>query len=208
LKKIRKKAKKLLKPNKSALKRMAKSRAGEIIWKTVYDTKWSVDPLTGDLKKKKVPREAAFKIVAVKKKVRDPLRPGKFTTITVDKEVPFDPAAKERARLMKLQEKMARLSAREHQMTKQYKEYLEARVDQPVLEDGAPAPPDAQEVEMAQQLYGEIEATGLKKAKSIKEAHIVSARNLLESIDPLRQSWYNKFDDWTKQKLVPKHAWY
>jgi len=97
---------------------------------------------------------------------------------------------------------------REKELHKEYKDAKRARVDWPVLEDGAPAPPDAQMQAMAQELYGELEATALPRAKSIKEDHIRGARQFSKDVDALRQSWWNQFDDWTQQTLVPKHAWY
>jgi len=163
--------------------------------------------LTGKLEARKTPRTQAFRIVAVKKKVADPTKPGKFMTVSVDTEVPYNPTKKAKGPLAKLQEKMARLQVREKALQKQFAEAKEARVDQPVLEDGAPAPPDRQEQEMAQKLYDELEATAAKKAKSIKEDHIRAGRAMIGDVDAKRQAWWNGFDDWTQQMLVPKDGW-
>lgn len=77
----------------------------------------------------------------------------------------------------------------------------------PVVEDGTPARPDPQEQKMREELYAELEAAHLHKAKNIRQDAIAGARQFAAGLGDTRQQMWNKFDDIKDQLLVPTHGW-
>jgi len=178
----------------------------KLVAKTVYDYKF-VKSEDGVLEKVKVPKKTLFHIINRKTVVPDPLDPSKEITISVPTEVPYQPNGKSLQKLNKLKNRLRQLQKRERHLKAAYATAMSSKVDHPVLEDGAPAPPDRQQIKMAQELYDEIAATQLPKAKSIKQDDLASARAMVTAVGAQREATWNLFDDMKEKMLVPSHGW-
>jgi len=178
----------------------------KLVAKTVYNYKF-VKNEDGVLEKVKIPRKALFQVVNRKTVVPDPLDPSKEITINVPTQIEYNPDAKSHKKLNKLKKRLHALQRREKQLKAAYVQANSKKVDLPVLEDGAPAPPDRQQIKMAQELYDEIAATQLPKAKTIKQADLENARSMITAVGAQREATWNLFDDMKEKMLVPSHGW-
>jgi len=178
----------------------------KVIVKTVFQSKW-VKGEDGKLVERKIPQKKLFQIIMKKTSMRDPLDPSKTITVKVPTEIPYKPNRKTGGRIAKLKARFKALRKREKKLRKKYNRAKSNKVDWQVLEDGAPAPPDPQMQKMAQDLYDELAATQLPKAKNYKEKDIRAARELNGEMGAKRQAWWDFFDDMRQKLLVPKNGW-
>jgi len=177
-----------------------------VIVKTVFRSKW-IRGADGKLVEKRIPKKELYQIIMKKTSMRDPLDPSKTVTVRVPTEIPYKPNRKTGGRIQKLKARFKALRKQEKKLRKKFKRAKSNLNDWQVLEDGAPAPPDAQMQKMAQELYDELGATQLPKAKNIKEKDIQAARDLNGEMGAKRQAWWDFFDDMRQKLLVPKHGW-
>jgi len=179
----------------------------KLIAKTVYDVKYVKNAETGELEERQVPRKQLFKIIQKKTSMPDPTDPTKTIEVRVPTEVVFDPNAKASGKLGKLQKRLQKLQKRERALKKKFVKATSKLVDLDVLEDGAPAPPDRQQIKMAEDLYGELQATQLPKAKNIKQHILNDARTFIQGIGAQREIHWDQFNDMKQKMLVPSHGW-
>jgi len=117
---------------------------------------------------------------AIRQAVVDPVNPGMVATVDVAVEVPLPPKKVSEAVdhandvLSKHVDRLEKKIVRMKEKISQAKRKVAAS---PVLEDGAPAPPDRQQIEMAQDLYKVLEATVMHKAGEIREHYLNAARD-------------------------------
>jgi len=179
----------------------------KLIAKTLYDVKFVRNKETGQVEERKTARKVLYEIVNKKAVVPDPLDPSKTITISVPTEVPYTKNKRSSRKLNKLKKRLEALQKRERHLKSQYKRAHDSLVDHVVLEDGAPAPPDRQQIKMAQELYEELEATQLPKAKNIKQDDLRAARAFVVGAGAQREATWNLFDEMKEKLLVPKHGW-
>ena len=137
----------------------------------------------------------------------DPTDPSKSITVDVPTEVPYVPNKKASSKVAQLKARYQALKKRENQLKAEFDQTHHKLVDHPVVEDGAPAPPDAQMQKMAQDLYDELEATQFHKAKNIRQEDIQRAREFAKGMGANRQQIWDRFDEMRKKMLVPSHGW-
>lgn len=118
---------------------------------------------------------------ALRQAVVDPINPGAVRTIDVQVEVKAPP--KKPARAIEdanklLEAKISKVSKSIKRLEGGLKTASRNVADSPVLEDGAPAPPDRQQIEMAGNLMKVLEATVMHKAKAIGEKYLSDARDM------------------------------
>lgn len=175
--------------------------------RTVYDVSY-VTTKAGHVVEKKVARQAKFQTIMKKQMIADPDDETKQIEVQVPVEVEYKPANTPAGRkLNKLKKKLQALRAREFQLQQRYARAATGKIDWPVLEDGAPAKPDRQQIAMAQELYGELEATSLPKAKNIREDDLAAAAKFAQNAGNNRQAIHDFFTDMSEKMLVPEHAW-
>jgi len=179
----------------------------KLIAKTVYDIKFIKNAETGELEEKKIPRKELYKVIQKLTSMQDPLDPTKTIQVRVPTEIKYDPNAKSNGKLGKLKKRLDKLQKRERALKKKYVKATSSLVDIPVLEDGAPAPPDRQQIKMAEDLYGELQATQLPKAKNIKQHILDGARTFVKDIGAQREVHWDQFNDMKQKMLVPSHGW-
>ena len=180
--------------------------APKLVAKTTYDVKWVPDA-TGKLVEQKTPKKQLFQVVQKKTQMTDPADPSKKVTVEVPTEVPYVPNRKASGKLAALKKRFQALKKRENQLKHQYAVAHSKMVDFPVLEDGAPAPPDRQQIKMAEELYGELEATQFPKAKNIREEDLNRAAQFVKDSEAGREAVWDLFNEMKKKKLVPDHGW-
>jgi len=178
-----------------------------IITKTVYNIEYSKNPDTGKIEEREIPEQKTFQIIQQKTQMTDPNDPSKEITVEVPVEVEYNPNRKVNSKLKKLKKKLAKLKKRENQLRGEYHIAKSRRVDFPVVEDGAPAPPDPQLQAIAQELYGELEATRLPLAKTIRQDDLDNARQFILATDGNREAYWKMFNKMSEEMLVPSHAW-
>lgn len=178
----------------------------KLVAKTVYEYKFKKND-EGVLEKIKVPHKKLFQVVNRKTQVPDPTDPSNTITIDVPTEIPYNPNNKAKKKINKLKSRLDALQKREHRLKAAFRRAASKKRDWSVLEDGAPAPPDPQEVAMAQELYGEIEATQIPKAGTIKQSDIDAAREYVVGAGAKREAHWKFFDEIKEKMLVPSHAW-
>jgi len=181
--------------------------APKIIAKSVSESKFERDPETGEMKERRIFKKVLYQIVNKKSQVPDPLDPSKTITIDVPTEVPYTPNKRAGRKLEKLKKRLSALQARERKLKVAYAAATSDLVDHEVLEDGAPAPPDRQQIKMAQELYDEIAATQLPKAKNIRQTDLDAASAYVVGAGAQREAHWNLFDEMKEKLLVPKHGW-
>jgi len=179
----------------------------KLVAKTTYDIKYVPNKTTGKLQEVKTPKKQLFQVVMKKTKMTDPTNPAKSITVDVPTEIPYVPNRKASGKLQKLKARFQALKKREHQLKAEYASAHSKMIDNPVVEDGAPAPPDPQMVKMAQDLYDELEATQFPKAKNIQEHIIRNARQFAKDSGSIHEKTWDMFWDMKKKKLVPEHGW-
>jgi len=179
----------------------------KLIAKTVFESKWVKNAESGELEERKIPKKQLFEVVMKSASVPDPTDPANTISVLVPTEVPYKPNRRAHRKLDKLKKRLKALRRREHQLKFQYAKARSSLVDLPVLEDGAPAPPDAQEVKMAEELYAEIDATQTPKAKTIKQDDLDKARAYVVEAGARREAHWNFFEDIKDKMLVPSHGW-
>jgi len=185
----------------------SESAKAKIVAKTVFDSKWVKNAETGQLEERKIPRKVLFQKILKKTTMPDPSDPTKTISVDVPVDVPYKPNRFASRKLDKLKKRLKILSKHEKQLKQQYRIAKSNKVDFPVLEDGAPAPPDAQEIKMADELYGEIDATQTPKAKTIKQSDLDTARDYVVHAGAQRDAHWNFFEDIKEKMLVPSHGW-
>ena len=179
----------------------------QTVSRTVYDVNY-VPTKAGHVVEKKVARQAKFQTVMKKQMIADPEDETKQIQVEVPVEVEYKPENTAAGRkLGKLKKKLQALRAREFQLQQRYARAATGKIDWPVLEDGAPAKPDRQQIAMAQELYGELEATSLPKAKNIREDDLKAASDFAKASGNNRQAIHDFFTDMSEKMLVPENAW-
>jgi len=158
--------------------------------RTVYDIKL-VTTAAGDVIEKKIPRKALFQTVMRKTEVPDPSDSTKKITIEVPQEVEYKANAKAGGKLNKLKDRLLALKRRERELHSQFAPAATKKRDWPVLEDGAPAKPNKQEIAAAQELYGELEAAHFPKAKNIRESDLKFAEQFAKDAGANRQAHWS-----------------
>jgi len=177
----------------------------KVIAKTVFESKW-VEGKNGKLIEQKTPKKQLFKVVQKPTSMPDPTNPAESITVMVPTEVPYVPNRRNRGKLAKLKERLKYLVRRENELKHQYSRVHDRLQDYPVLEDGAPAEPDAQMKKMAQDLYGELQHM-MDKAKSIRQDDLDNSRAMLATVKGQREDTWKLFDEMKEKMLVPSHAW-
>lgn len=180
--------------------------APKLIAKTTYEVKY-VPNGDGDVVEQRTPVKKLFEVINKRTVMPDPADPTRTITVDVPTEVAYNPNKKTAAKMGKLKAKYLALKKREAQLKAQFSAESSKLIDLPVLEDGAPAPPDAQMVKMAQELYEELDATQIPKAKNIQEHVIRAARQFDKDVGANRQATWDFFDEMKRKKLVPDHGW-
>jgi len=137
----------------------------------------------------------------------DPSDPTKSITVNVPIEKEYKPNKKRGSKLQNLKKKFYGLLKKERKLKNKYKAASSKRVDWPVLEDGAPAPPDAQQFKMANDLYGELAAVHFPRAKSITHDVLTTASETSGNLGHTRQALWDRFDDLKSSPLIPENAW-
>jgi len=179
----------------------------KLISRTVYDSKWVKNEETGQLEERKIPRKQLFQKIVKRTSMPDPKDPTNSITVDVPVEIPYVPNRKANRKLDRLKDRLKKLTRREHALKAQYAQAKSSLIDLPVLEDGAPAPPDAQEIKMANDLYGEIDATQTPKAKTIKQSDLDTAAQVVIGAGAQRDAHWNFFEDVKEKMLVPSNGW-
>jgi len=179
----------------------------QLISKTVFDSKWVKNAETGAMEERKVPRKQLFQRVMKRTSMPDPTDPAKTISVDVPAEIPYVPNRKANRKLDRLKKRLKSLARREMALKAQYAQAKSSLIDLPVLEDGAPAPPDAQEVKMANDLYAAIDATQTPKAKNIKQTDLDNAAAYVLAAGAQREAHWNFFDDVKEKMLVPSDGW-
>lgn len=182
------------------------SSSPRLVAKTSYESKW-VTGANGKLIEQKIPKKKLFKVINKKTSMPDPQDPAKSIIVEVPTEVAYQPNRKVNGRVAKLKERYQALKKREHELKAQYASAHSKKVDFPVLEDGAPARPDPQMVKMAEELYGELEATQFPKAVNIRQDDLNRARQFAKDAGANRQQIWDFFDEMKQKMLVPSHGW-
>jgi hypothetical protein len=185
---------------------VAPGQAPKLIAKTTYEVKYVPDA-SGKIVEQRKPVKKLFQLVNKKVTVPDPSDPTLNIVVEVPTEVAYTPNKKTGAKMQKLKARYLALKKREAELKSQYSQQKSKLNDLQVLEDGAPAPPDAQEVKMAQELYDELDATQIPKAKNIQEHVIRDAREFAKGAGAGRQAIWDFFTDMSKKPLVPSHGW-
>jgi len=184
-----------------------KGKVDKTFVKAVTEVKF-VPNARGELVEKKIHRKQLMQRVIQKKLVEDPQDPSKKIEVEVPVEVAFQPNKRAKGKLNRLKNKLKALRQREKELGAAFRRaQSSSRVDWPVLEDGAPAKPDPQQVKMAEELYGELAATQFPKAKNIKEDDLVAAKTFADGAGAQHVANWDFFDEIKTKMLVPKHAW-
>jgi len=178
----------------------------KVIAKTTFESKW-VTGSDGNLVEQKIPKKSLWKVIMKKTSMPDPTNPAQSIVVEVPTEVPYQPNRKATKKLDHLKKRLSYLRKREKQLRNEYHQAAATTVDNPVVEDGAPAPPDPQEIAMAAEIVGEIEAVHMPKAKNIRQTDLDAARLMARDAGAGRQATWDWFTDMAKKKLVPDHAW-
>jgi len=155
---------------------------------------------------KKIKVVQAFK--TVRQAVPDPTRPGKTLMVNVPVQVKLPPKKPNEA--MNHQEKVIqkhihRLEKNIARLKPAIKLASRKRADSPILEDGAPAPPDRQQVEMAQNLYKSL-ARDLKSAGRIGQKYLEDAKDMIVVADANHEQVQDFNIKMNEQDLLPHHV--
>jgi hypothetical protein len=180
--------------------------APKLVAKTTYESKW-IAGKDGKMIEQKTPKKQLFQVIQKKTSMPDPTDPSKSITVEVPTEIPYVPNRKASGKVGQLKARYQALKKRENELKHQYAQAKSKLVDFPVLEDGAPAPPDAQEIEFRNELYGELEATQMPKAKNIQQHILDGARTFVEGAGATREKTWDMFEKMKKKMLVPSHGW-
>jgi len=127
---------------------------------------------------KKVRVKRHFK--SLRQLIPDPLNPGKVVVVDVKveaKKPPPDLRKQLTKAADKLEKKIEKKSDKLKTLAGHIAHAKRMLRDSPVLEDGAPAPPDPQQVKMAQDLYTLLDATVMHNARQIGERYFKDARD-------------------------------
>jgi hypothetical protein len=159
----------------------------------------------GHFVQKELTIKRAFK--NIRQAVVDPLNPGHVRTIDVKIEVPAPHQKPKKAfenQAAILQKHIRRLEKSVQSLEPQLALAQRKKHDSPVLEDGAPAPPDRQQVKMAQDLYKVLDATVMHKAGQIGQQYLEDARNMVLLASNNHQANADFNDAVNEEMLLPK----
>jgi len=160
----------------------------------------------GKMITKEIKVTRAFK--KIRQVVPDPLNPGKVHVIDVKVETKAPPpsrAEKLEKEAKRLEKVILKKSEKIDKLKGGIKIARRLRKVVPILEDGAPAPPDPQQVKMAQDLYKLLDATVMHKARQIGQRYLEAARDQIILADANHES-VQDFNIKMNEELVMPNA--
>lgn len=146
----------------------------------------------------------------IRQTVADPLNYGQLRTVDVQVETAL-PAKKPKAAFDNANQVIEKHIDRLTNNIRRLKEHVQVaklrRHDSPVLEDGAPAPPDRQELEMAHNLYKILDSELTQKAVEIRQRYLDEARDQLLLSDDQHEKFDNFRLKMNEETLLPSKDW-